>query len=132
MALKQGRRADAVDAFRAALGHADIWLARYHLGIAYVESGLYAEALSEFDKCDKRRGEATALFLDDLPTFRYLAPLSYWLGRAKEGLNVKGDAAEHYKAFSPLRPEPSKDPLALDNAPGSAAACDRRSSLCRR
>jgi tetratricopeptide (TPR) repeat protein len=114
LALKRGRRAEAVDAFRAAQKLADLWLTRYSLGVAYVENGLYAEALSELEKCEKRRGEATALFLDDWPTFRYLAPLSYWLGRANEGLNMKPAAAEHYKQFLTLRPEGSTDPLAID------------------
>ena len=36
-------------------------------------------------------GEATALFLDDLPTFRYYALVPYWLGRSREmrGLDAK-------------------------------------------
>ena len=51
----------------------------------------------------KRRGEATAIFLDDVPTFRYLAPLSYWLARAQEGQQNTVGAAESYKAFIALR-----------------------------
>ena len=87
---------------------------RFDLGVAYVEAGLYAQAPSEFEICQTRRGEATAIFLDDLPTFRYLAPLPYWLGRAKEGLGMKPAAAEHYRAFLALRPEGLRDPLAAD------------------
>ena len=104
----------AVEAYRAALKLADFWLARFHLGVAYVEAGHYAEAISELEACLKRRGEATAVFLDDVPSFRYLAPLQYWLGRAKEGLGMTPAAAEHYKAFLKLRPQGHRDPLAED------------------
>jgi tetratricopeptide (TPR) repeat protein len=114
VALKQRKSAAAIDAFRAATKLADLWLAHYDAGVAYVEAGMFAEALSELESCQKRRGEGTAVFFDDWPTVRYLAPLDYWLGRAKEGLNMKPAAAEHYKLFLALRPEPSRDPLALD------------------
>lgn len=114
VALKQRKPVIAIDAFRAAEKLADLWLARYDAGVAYVEAGQYAEALSEFEICQKRRGEATAVFFDDWPTVRYLVPLDYWLGRAKEGLNMKAPAVEHYKAFLALRPANSKDPLAID------------------
>ena len=67
---------------------ADPWLARFDLGVFFVEAGRYAEALSELELCEKRKGEATALFLDDIPTYRYLAPLPYWLGRAQEGMGM--------------------------------------------
>lgn len=115
IALKERRPTDAVDAFQAALKFADLWLGHFDLGVAYVEAGLYAQALTEFERCQDRRGEATALFLDDLPTFRYLAPLNYWLGRAKEGLGgMTPAAAEHYRAYLALRPEGLKDALATD------------------
>jgi len=114
IALKERRATDAVDAFQAARTFTDLWLARFDLGVAYVEAGLYAQALSEFEICQKRRGEATAIFLDDLPTFRYLAPLNYWLGRAKEGLGMKPAAVDDYKAYLALRPEGLRDPLAAD------------------
>ncbi len=115
IALQQGRKAEAVDAFREAISKdADLWLARYALGVAYLEAGDFVAAQDEFKRCEDRRGEATAVFLDDLPTFRYLAPLYYWLGRAREGLNMKAAAAEDYKKFLALRPEGSKDPLAID------------------
>jgi tetratricopeptide (TPR) repeat protein len=112
-ALQEHRVAEAVDALRAAQGLADVWLARYWLGIAYVESGDYVGAMGELDNASARRGEATAIFLDDLPTVRYLAALPYWIGRAKEGMGAPA-AAEHYKQFLALRPVGSKDPLAID------------------
>jgi TolA-binding protein len=62
----------------------------------------------------RRRGEATAVFLDDLPTMRLLAPLHYWMGRAKEGQGEKDAAAAEYRAFLTRRPEGSQDPLAIE------------------
>jgi hypothetical protein len=56
--------------------------------MAYVAAKHFAEAKDEFDACQKRRGEATALFLDDQPTFRYLASLPSWLAQAQKGLGI--------------------------------------------
>src|SRR6266542_1808619 len=109
IALRQGRTIDAVEAFLAAQKLADVWLARFSLGIAYVEAGHYAEALPELKLAEKRRGEATAIFLDDIPSFRYLAPLPYWLARAQEGLGMKPAAATNYKAYLDLRGNTSND-----------------------
>jgi hypothetical protein len=49
--------------------------------------------------CEKRRGEATALFLNDLPTWRYMATLPYWLGRAQEGLGMTDAATTNFQKF---------------------------------
>jgi tetratricopeptide (TPR) repeat protein len=114
IALHEDRVNDAVDAFRAAARLLDIWLAHFDLGVAYVRAGHAAEALSEFETCVKRRGEAAAIFLDDIPSFRYLATLPYWLGRAQEGVGMAGPSAENFKAYLALRPESARDPLAAD------------------
>ena len=84
------------------------------MGITYVQAGYYAEALTELEECGKRRGEATALFLDDIPTVRYLATLPYWLGRAREGLGQVAAAQSEYKKFIELRRQSPSDPLLLD------------------
>ena len=114
IALQQDRIADAVVAFRAAAGLYDVWLAHFDLGVAYVRADHYAEAIAQFDTCVKRRGEATALFLDDIPSFRYLAMVPYWMGRAQEGLGMKTGAVESFKAYLSLRPDSLSDELALD------------------
>jgi serine/threonine protein kinase/tetratricopeptide (TPR) repeat protein len=113
IALRQGRVPEAVDAFRAAQKTADLWLTRFSLGVGYIAAGAFPEALAELEACQKRRGEATALFLDDVPTIRYLATLPYWLGRAREGVGMNAAALESYKAFLALRPNAS-DPLTAD------------------
>jgi tetratricopeptide (TPR) repeat protein len=116
LALRQNRSGEAVDALRAATKLRNLWLAHFDLGIAYVLAGPghAAEALAEFETCAKRRGEATAVFFDDVSSYRYLAPLSYWTGRAQEGVGLAGPASESYKTYLGLRPEKLKDRLAED------------------
>jgi tetratricopeptide (TPR) repeat protein len=114
IALQQNRNNDAVDAFRSAAGLLDVWLAHFDLGVAYVRAGHFAEALPEFERCTKRRGEAAALFLDDVPSFRYLATVPYWLARAQEGLGMKDLSTQNFKAYLTLRPASEGDPLAID------------------
>ncbi len=107
-----GRHVEAIDALNEGLLMADLWLLRFHIGRAYFDAGFFAEALDEFIAADNRQGEATSIFLDDLPTYRYLATLPYWLGRAQEKLGMKDMAAKNYTIFIARRPE--SDPLADD------------------
>jgi len=55
--------------------------------------------MSEFEICQKRLGEVTALFLDDMPTFHYSVELSYWLGRAQHELGMSDASAKSLEAF---------------------------------
>jgi tetratricopeptide (TPR) repeat protein/tRNA A-37 threonylcarbamoyl transferase component Bud32 len=114
IALRARKPLQAVDAYRAARSLADLWLARLGLGIAYVEAGHHAEALSELETCHRRRGEAAAVFFDDVPSFRHLAPLHYWLGRAQEGLGIRTDAAANYQMYVQLRGDAHSDSLVAD------------------
>jgi hypothetical protein len=85
------------------------------MGVVYARAGAWAEAISEFAACEKRRGEATALFLDDTPTVRYLATLPYWLGRAQEGLGQQAAARANYAKFLANRGANfPADPLVID------------------
>jgi eukaryotic-like serine/threonine-protein kinase len=112
IAMSAGQYRDAINALNAAQKQADLWLVRFALGRAYFERGDYPEAASEFEKCRQRRGEATALFLDDLPTFRHYATLPYWLGRARE--LQKLDARPQYEEFLKIRQGATNDPLVAD------------------
>jgi hypothetical protein len=114
IARRERRTVDAVEAFKASQKLTDLWLARFWLGITYVEAGHHAEGLAELELCQKRRGEATALFLDDVPTFRYLAPLSYWLARAQQGAGQTESALANYKQFVAARSQATSDPLVAD------------------
>ena len=116
IALSQKRNADAQLEIDGALKLADLWMVRLVSGIAGVQSGKdvqYVAARDDLKKCLERRGEATSVFLDDVPSIRYLAPVHYWLGRALEGLN-RDQAAESYRTFLTLRSAGSRDPLAAD------------------
>ncbi|HEX4441897.1 MAG TPA: protein kinase [Thermoanaerobaculia bacterium] len=110
--------------YREAIAHlkdarklADSWLARFALGRAYLEAGSFAEADTEFDACIKRRGEAAAVYLDEIPTFRVFPPVYYYLGRVREGLKSAG-AADAYKTF-----------LAFQTGEGGRLAADARRRL---
>ena len=112
--LSRERYVDAADSLKAAIKFADVWLARFYLGVAYEMAGRHGEAISELEICFKRRGEATALFIDEVPTYRYLAPLPYWLARAQEGLGQSAQAKTNYEAFLAQKKERTKDPLVSD------------------
>lgn len=81
---------------QAAQQIANSWPDRFLLGRAYLEAKSFAEAHSEFDACLKRRGEATAIWLDDVPSYRNFPPVYYYLGRAQEGL-ISPAAVESWK-----------------------------------
>jgi hypothetical protein len=91
-----------------------VWLARFYLGVAYETAGRHGEAISELEICRRRIGEATALFLDEVPTYRYAAPLPYWLARAQEGLGQAAQARSNYEAFLGQKKGPTRDSLVLD------------------
>ena len=113
--IERNQPVPAIDVLQEAQKLSDLWLVRFCKGVAYVGAGAYAEALSELELVEKRRGEATAVFLDDVPSYRYVVPVSYWLGRAHDGLGAREAAARHYKAYLSLR-APDTDALAKDAA----------------
>ena len=102
---EQARYSEALELLGSALDIADLWRIHMELGQTYLEAGDYAAALDEFERCRERRGEATAMFLDDVPTYRYLAELPYWTARAQTGLGMNEAAAANYDVFLSLRPE---------------------------
>jgi len=114
LAMAEGEAVKAIELLQASIELADLWLARFHLGIVYLEAGYAAEALSEFELCETRIGEAASLFLDDFPTWRYSAPLKYWKARSQEAIGMTPSAVSGYQAFLALRTEATEDPLAVD------------------
>jgi tetratricopeptide (TPR) repeat protein len=111
--MKRKDYRDAVRTFQDAQKIADTWLGRLGLGRAYLEAGAFPDADTELDACVKRRGEASSVFLDDEPSWRYFAPVEYYLGRAREGLRSPG-AAEAYRNYLKAREKSENDPLAAD------------------
>jgi tetratricopeptide (TPR) repeat protein len=111
--MRQKNYREAIRTFQEAKKIADTWLGRFGLGRAYLEAGAYTDADTEFDACAKRKGEATAVFLDDEPSWRYFAPVYYYQGRAREGLQSPA-AADAYRSYLKLRGRSTNDPLAKD------------------
>ena len=111
--LKAGKAAEAIRAANAARALADTWMGRYVSGRAYLEEGAFTEADAELERCMKRRGEATSVFLDEVPSWRSYAPVLYWRGRAQEGLKSPA-AADTFRAFLALKPDSVGDPLVAD------------------
>jgi len=83
---RSGRAIEAIDLLRSATDLADLWLVRYELGRAYLDAGMFVAAVDEFKRCRRRRGEATLMFLDQRPTFRYTVELPYLLALAENSL----------------------------------------------
>jgi len=103
---------EAIALLKDAQKLANSWLVRRELASAYLEAGSFAEADTELEICLKRKGEATAVFLDEVPTFRLYPPVLYDLGRAREGLKSPG-AAEAFKSYLGLATGPD-DPRVAD------------------
>jgi tetratricopeptide (TPR) repeat protein len=111
--LKRGKPREALSTFQEAQKLSDTWLGRLDMGRAYLDAGAFTEASSEFDVCLNRRGEATSVFLDDIPSYHLLPAVYYYQGRAREGLHSPG-AAESYKTFLDIKGKETEDPLAAD------------------
>jgi serine/threonine protein kinase/tetratricopeptide (TPR) repeat protein len=116
LSLKRGDPTNALKLFDEAQGRVDTWFGRFALGRAYLEAGAFTEAYAEFEKCEKRRGEAMSLFLNDLPTLRFLDPLDYYMGRALEGLGKTAMAKERYKMFLDIKAKADKGQVIVTHA----------------
>jgi len=113
----RGRWAEAIDLYREAVKLDDLWIIRFKLGQAYVlapQPDTGPDALSELEaQCLRRRGEATSIFLDDVPSWRYTADLTYWVGRAYEKVGNPAKSRELYQTYLKLR-APADDDITAD------------------
>jgi len=110
--LARNKPPEALRRFQAAKKIADTWAGRFDLGRAYLAAKAFPEADAELETCAKRRGEATALFLDESPSFHVFPPALYYLGMSREGLRSPG-AADAFKSFIAFHAADG-DPLAAD------------------
>src|SRR5579883_582395 len=110
IALKDGDARSAIQSFSQGVSLLDTWIGRFDLGRAYLVSGAFTDADSQFDGGIKRRGEAMELFMDDAPTYGYFPLVYYYLGRVREGLH-SSDFAESYRKYLDIRGRSSEDPL---------------------
>ena len=113
IALAAGRARDALGAFGAAQALADTWLGRVDMARAYLAAGAFTEASSELDRATARRGEATAVFLDDIPSYHLYAPVLYYRARVQEGLKSPS-ASKAYEAFLALKANGDEQGLVAD------------------
>jgi tetratricopeptide (TPR) repeat protein len=102
--LASGRAVQAIDKLTAAIERADLWLIRMQLGKAYLQVGYAAEALAEFEAAYSRRGEASSIFLDDVPTWRAVAELPYWTALTQLELGMAESGRAKLQQFLELRP----------------------------
>ncbi|MDP2913963.1 MAG: protein kinase [Candidatus Aminicenantes bacterium] len=100
--LARGDAVNAINLFKEAQKHADSWLGRLSLGKAYLQARAFAEAQAEFENCLKRRGEATSVFFNDLPSWSYFPQVYYYLGQAQEGIGSAGAKAS-YETFLKIK-----------------------------
>jgi tetratricopeptide (TPR) repeat protein len=117
--LAAGNFRSAIEAFTAAQKIADSWLGRLGLGRAYLAAQAFPDAQAELEACVKRRGEATAVFLDENPTYHLFPPVYYQLGLAFQGLKSP-EAAKSFQAFVDIKGD-GEDPF-LDDAKRRLAA----------
>ena len=96
--LRRRRYPDAIAHYKEAVGRVDAWVARAALGRAYLEAGAFTEAHAELERCVARKGEATDLFLDVVPTWRAYPAVLFDLARSLDGLRSP-TAAEAWRAF---------------------------------
>jgi tetratricopeptide (TPR) repeat protein len=115
--LKKGKAREALTAFQEAQKLRDSWLGHFDLGRAYLDAGAFLEASTEFDICFRRRGEATSVFLDDIPSYHFLPDVYYYQGRARDGLNTLSSlvfARTSYETFLAIKAKGDADPLVVD------------------
>ena len=123
LALARGQPRQAVDYARDAQKLADTWPGRVLLGRAYLGLSAFPEAYTEIEAAQKRLGEATAVYLDDVPTLGgVLPPVQYAMGLAQTGLRSPA-AAGSFAAYVAMRGAGDPHPL-LDAARQRATASE--------
>jgi tetratricopeptide (TPR) repeat protein len=110
--LESGDARQALDSFKQANMMLNSWIGHFDLGRAYLALPApdLVSAEREFGECDKRRGEAIELFLDDVPTFGYFPAVHYYRGLALEGMKSPG-AAQSFQKYLDIRGKSTQDPL---------------------
>jgi tetratricopeptide (TPR) repeat protein len=114
LALQKNQPRQAVDYARDAQKLADTWPGRVLLGRAYLGLSAFPEAYTELESALKRTGEATALYLDDVPTLGVVPPVHYAMGLAQSGLRSPAATAS-FQAYVTMRGAGDAHPM-LDAA----------------
>jgi serine/threonine protein kinase len=111
LALQAGNAAGARTLLQDANKQFVTWIGNFDLGRAALAAGATSQADAAFDQClNARRGEALALFVDEEPTYAFIAPAFYYQGRSREALK-NARFAEPYREYLRLRDTSREDPL---------------------
>jgi hypothetical protein len=111
LSLQAGNAAAARTMLEEANKQFTTWLGNFDLGRAALAAGARTQAEFQFDQClNARRGEALALFVDEEPTYAFIAPAFYYQGRSREALK-NARFAEPYREYLRLRESSREDPL---------------------
>ena len=102
VSLAQRKPIDALNQVREGQKLADTWVGRVILARIYLERNEFATAAREIDTALRRSGEATAVALDDVPTFRYFPALHFYKGLAEAGVSSP-DAGKNFQAFLAIK-----------------------------
>jgi tetratricopeptide (TPR) repeat protein len=113
IALQAGDARQAIKLFSEGNNLLNTWISHFDLGRAYFKAEAFPEADSEFDQCIRRRGEALSLFFDESPTYGYLPPVYYYVGRVREGMKSAG-FADSYRTYLSIRGKAGEDLLLPD------------------
>ena len=93
-----------LDGASGGAGLADLTLYQGHVAVERTLKRAFAEAESELEACLKRRGEATALFLDESPSYHLFRGLLL-PRRAQEGLRSPA-ARDSFQTFLSIQGPP--------------------------
>ncbi|MFC2157542.1 protein kinase [Acidobacteriota bacterium] len=115
ISLKRGENARAKNLFDESVDNYDSWLSRFALGRAYLLfEGYEMDAHAELDACVKRRGETTAVFFDDVPSYHFLPDVYYYIGLAQKGIG-SDEARESFQKYLDVKSDVDWDnPLVRD------------------
>ncbi|MDP2389654.1 MAG: tetratricopeptide repeat protein, partial [Acidobacteriota bacterium] len=102
LALAQPNARAALEHAREAQKLSDTWPGRVILARTYLALGEFASATSELDAATARSGEAVAVALDDVPSFRHFPPVTYYRGLAQAGLKSPA-ANDSFAAFLAIK-----------------------------
>jgi tetratricopeptide (TPR) repeat protein/predicted Ser/Thr protein kinase len=110
----RGDIGNAIKLFQEAKSEIDTWLGHLFLGCAYLEAEDHTAASSEFEICLKRSGEAASVFFNDLPSFRYLPPIYYYLARAQERFSAPAASGSYDRFLKIKDKDDGTDPMVAD------------------
>jgi superkiller protein 3 len=111
--LKRNAARAAIDNFNASQKILDTWLGRDGLGRAYLTANAFPEAQTEFDVCLTKKGEATTVLVDDIPTYRLFATTRYYIARVQEAQGSSA-AGSSYKTFLSIKEKGDEQGLVAD------------------